>query len=122
MRALVIDDSSSMRAILRQYMRQLDYEVVEACNGQDALKRCEEVRDIDIALVDWNMPVMNGLDFVRAVRARKEFDGVKLMMVTTENDAEHVVTALSAGANEFVMKPFTYEVLEEKMALLNESM
>jgi two-component system chemotaxis response regulator CheY len=122
MRALVIDDSSSMRAILRQYMRQLDYEVVEACNGQDALKRCEEVRDIDIALVDWNMPVMNGLDFVRAVRARKEFDGVKLMMVTTENDAEHVVTALSAGANEFVMKPFTYEVLEEKVALLNESM
>jgi two-component system chemotaxis response regulator CheY len=103
-------------------MRQLDYEVVEACNGQDALKRCEEVRDIDIALVDWNMPVMNGLDFVRAVRARKEFDGVKLMMVTTENDAEHVVTALSAGANEFVMKPFTYEVLEEKVALLNESM
>jgi two-component system chemotaxis response regulator CheY len=121
MRALVIDDSSSMRAILRQYMRQLDYEVVEACNGQDALKRCEEVRDIDIALVDWNMPVMNGLDFVRAVRARKEYDGVKLMMVTTENDAEHIETALSAGANEFVMKPFTYEVLEEKVALLNES-
>jgi two-component system chemotaxis response regulator CheY len=122
MRALVIDDSSSMRAILRQYMRQLDYEVVEACNGQDALKRCEEVPDIDIALVDWNMPVMNGLDFVRAVRAHKEYDGVKLMMVTTENDAEHIETALSAGANEFVMKPFTYEVLEEKMALLNESL
>jgi two-component system chemotaxis response regulator CheY len=122
MRALVIDDSSSMRAILRQYMRQLDYEVVEACNGQDALKRCEEVQDIDIALVDWNMPIMNGLDFVRALRARKEYDGVKLMMVTTENDSEHIQAALSAGANEFVMKPFTYEVLEEKMALLNESM
>jgi two-component system chemotaxis response regulator CheY len=122
MRALVIDDSSSMRAILRQYMQKLDYEVVEACNGQDALKRCEETRDIDIALVDWNMPVMGGLDFVRALRARKEYDGVKLMMVTTENDASHIETALSAGANEFVMKPFTYEVLEEKMALLNDSM
>ena len=120
MRALVIDDSSSMRAILRKYMSKLDYEVVEACNGEDALKRCEETQDIDVALVDWNMPVMNGLDFVRALRARKEYDGVKLMMVTTENDADHIAAALSAGANEFVMKPFTYEVLEEKMALLNE--
>jgi two-component system chemotaxis response regulator CheY len=122
MRALVIDDSSSMRAILRKYMRKLDYEVVEACNGEDALKRCEETQDIDVALVDWNMPVMNGLDFVRALRARKEYDDVKLMMVTTENDVAHIEAALSAGANEFVMKPFTYEVLEEKMALLNEGM
>ncbi len=120
MRALVIDDSSSMRAILRNYMRKLDYEVVEACNGEDALKRCEETQGIDVALVDWNMPVMNGLDFVRALRARKEYDDVKLMMVTTENDVAHIEAALSAGANEFVMKPFTYEVLEEKMALLNE--
>ena len=103
MRALVIDDSSSMRAILQKYMRKLNYEVVEACNGQDALKCCEETRDIDVALVDWNMPVMNGLDFVRALRARKEYDGVKLMMVTTENDAAHIEAALSAGANEFVM-------------------
>ncbi len=122
MRALVVDDSSSMRAILQQYMRKLNYEVVVACNGQDALKRCEETQNIDVALVDWNMPVMNGLDFVRALRARKEYDGVKLMMVTTENDAAHIEAALSAGANEFVMKPFTYEVLEEKIALLNESM
>lgn len=122
MRALIIDDSGAMRSILRQYMRELKYEVVEARDGQEALERCEETPDFDIALVDWNMPVMNGLDFVRTLRARKEYDSMKLMMVTTENDAAHIEAALTAGANEFVMKPFTYEVLEEKMALLNDSM
>ena len=122
MKALVIDDSGAMRSILRQYMRELKYEVVEARDGREALARCEETPDFDLVLVDWNMPVMNGLDFVRALRARKEYDAMKLMMVTTENDAAHVTTALGAGANEFVMKPFTYEVLEEKIALLNDSM
>jgi two-component system chemotaxis response regulator CheY len=122
MRALVIDDSGAMRSILRQYMREMKYEVVEARDGREALKRCEETPHFDIALVDWNMPVMNGLDFVRALRARKEYDSMKLMMVTTENDAAHIESALSAGANEFVMKPFTYEVLAEKMALLNDGL
>jgi two-component system, chemotaxis family, chemotaxis protein CheY len=122
MRALVIDDSGTMRSILRQYMRELKYEVVEARDGREALERCEQTPDFDIALVDWNMPVMNGLEFVRALRAKKEFDSMKLMMVTTENDVAHIEAALSAGANEFVMKPFSYEALEEKMALLNNSM
>lgn len=122
MRALVIDDSGAMRSILRQYMRELHYEVVEARDGREALERCEQTPNFDIALVDWNMPVMNGLEFVQALRARKEYDSMKLMMVTTENDAAHIEKALNAGANEFVMKPFTYEVLEEKMALLNDSM
>jgi len=121
MRALIVDDSSSTRRILGQFMRQMNYEIVEAGNGSEALKRVEEVPDISVALVDWNMPVMNGLEFVRELRARKQYDGVKLMMVTTEHDAEHIEQALLAGANEFVMKPFTFEVLEEKLAiLLNE--
>jgi two-component system chemotaxis response regulator CheY len=111
-----------MRSILRQYMHELDFEVVEAKDGNEALKCCEETPDFDIALVDWNMPGMNGLEFVKALRARKEYDSVKLMMVTTENDSAHVEAALSAGANEFVMKPFTYEVLEEKVALLNDGL
>jgi two-component system chemotaxis response regulator CheY len=111
-----------MRSILRQYMHELHFEVVEAKDGSEALKRCEETPNFDIALVDWNMPVMNGLEFVQALRAKKKFDSVKLMMVTTENDAVHVETALSAGANEFVMKPFTFEVLEDKVALLNDSL
>lgn len=122
MRALVIDDSGAMRSILRQYMSELKYEVVEARDGREALECCEQTPDFDIALVDWNMPVMNGLEFVRSLRAKKEYDAMKLMMVTTENDVAHIEAALSAGANEFVMKPFTYEVLEEKMELLNDSM
>jgi len=120
MRALIIDDSSSMRSILRQYMREMKYDVVEAGNGKEALQKCEETKDFTIALVDWNMPVMNGLDFVRALRARHEFDNVKLMMVTTENDSARITEALSAGANEFMMKPFTYDALEQKIALVVE--
>jgi two-component system chemotaxis response regulator CheY len=122
MRALVIDDSTAMRSILRQYMRELNYEVVEARNGREALECCEETPGFDLALVDWNMPVMNGLEFVRALRSHKEYDSTKLMMVTTENDAEHIHLALGAGVNEFVMKPFTYEVLEEKITLMNDSL
>lgn len=118
MRALIIDDSSSTRKILGQFMRQMNYEIVEAGDGKEALERFEEAPDISVALVDWNMPVMNGLEFVRRLRENSEHDDVKLMMVTTEHDAEHIEQALSAGANEFVMKPFTFEVLEEKLALL----
>ncbi|HEV3038479.1 MAG TPA: response regulator [Candidatus Angelobacter sp.] len=118
MLALVIDDSSTMRSILKRYLRQMNYEVLEAGNGREALQRCQEEQDIDVALVDWNMPVMNGIDFVKKLRSQREHDHVKLMMVTTENDADRIVEALGAGANEFVMKPFTFEILEEKMALL----
>jgi two-component system chemotaxis response regulator CheY len=118
MRALIIDDSSSTRKILGQFMRQMNYEIIEAGDGKEALQRFEEASDITVALVDWNMPVMNGLEFVRRLRENREHDDVKLMMVTTEHDAEHIEQALLAGANEFVMKPFTFEVLEEKLALL----
>lgn len=121
MKALIIDDSGAMRSILRQYMRELNYEVVEARDGREALERCEQTPDLNIALVDWNMPVMNGLEFVQTLRAQTKYNSIKLMMVTTENDSAHIEAALGAGANEFVMKPFTYEVLEEKMALLNGS-
>ena len=120
MRALIIDDSSSMRSILRQYMREMKYDVVEAGNGKEALQKCEETKDFTIVLVDWNMPVMNGLDFIRALRARHEFDNVKLMMVTTENDSARITEALSSGANEFMMKPFTHDALEQKIALVVE--
>jgi two-component system chemotaxis response regulator CheY len=101
-------------------MREMKFDVVEAGNGREALQKCEEHTDFAIALVDWNMPVMNGLDFVRTLRARHEFDNMKLMMVTTENDVLRISEALSAGANEFMMKPFTYDALEQKIALVVE--
>jgi two-component system, chemotaxis family, chemotaxis protein CheY len=121
MRALVIDDSRATRAILRRLLEQLDHEVLEAGEGRQGLAVLEEEAErggIDLALVDWNMPIMDGLQFVQAVRARPEYDQVVLMMVTTEGDADHMVKALDAGANEYAMKPFTASVIEEKLALL----
>ena len=117
MRALIIDDSRAMRSILGRMLRGLDFEVVEAANGREALERLQGLGKVDIARVDWNMPEMNGYEFVRAVRAEHNYDGVLLMMVTTETEMENVVRALAAGANEYVMKPFTPEVILEKLQI-----
>jgi two-component system chemotaxis response regulator CheY len=116
-RALIIDDSKAMRSILGRMLRELDFEVVEAANGREALERLKGLGKVDLALVDWNMPEMNGFDFVRAVRSEHIYDGVLLMMVTTETEMENVVRALAAGANEYVMKPFTKEVILEKLQI-----
>lgn len=116
-RALVIDDSKAMRSILARMLHGLGYEVVEAANGREALERLQIGGKVDLALVDWNMPEMNGLEFVRAVRAEHIHDGILLMMVTTETEMENVVRALAAGANEYVMKPFTQEVILEKLRI-----
>lgn len=117
MRALIIDDSKAMRSILGRMLRGLDFEVVEAANGREALEQLQAVGKFDLALVDWNMPEMNGYEFVRAVRAKQMYDGVLLMMVTTETEMDNVVRALAAGANEYVMKPFTHEVILDKLRL-----
>ena len=117
MRALIIDDSKAMRSILGRMLRGLDFEVIEAANGREALERLKGLGKVDLALVDWNMPEMNGFDFVRAVRSEHIYDGVLLMMVTTETEMENVVRALAAGANEYVMKPFTQEVILEKLQI-----
>jgi len=116
-RALIIDDSKAMRSILARMLRGLEFEVVEAANGREGLERLQTVGKVDLALVDWNMPEMNGFEFVRAVRAEHMYDGVLLMMVTSETEMENVVRALAAGANEYVMKPFTPEVILDKLRL-----
>ena len=117
MRALVIDDSKAMRSILARLLRGLDFEVIEAANGREAIERLGESGKVDLALVDWNMPEMNGLEFIRTVRANQSYRGVLLMMVTTETEMENVARALAAGANEYVMKPFTPEVIMEKLQI-----
>lgn len=117
MRALIIDDSKAMRCLLSRMLRGVGFEVLEAGNGREGLQRLQESGKIDLALVDWNMPEMNGLDFVRTVRAEQTYDGVLLMMVTTETEMKNVVRALAAGANEYVMKPFTHEVILEKLQI-----
>jgi two-component system chemotaxis response regulator CheY len=119
MLAMVIDDSRAMRLILRRIAVQLGYEVAEAANGKEALEFLDSSEEVPtFALIDWNMPVMNGLDFVTAVRADARFRSMTLMMVTTESEQSQIVRALAAGAHEYVIKPFTPDAIEEKLALL----
>src|SRR5436190_20682811 len=98
-----------MRVILGGMLKQLGFEITEASNGQEALDRLSQQGKPDVALVDWNMPVMSGFEFVQAVRRDPAFGDLPLMMVTTETELHQVANALEAGANEYVMKPFTRE-------------
>ena len=118
MRALVIDDSRAMRAILRKILKEIGFEVTEAGHGKEGLERLQQIEAPQLALVDWNMPEMNGLEFVRTVRADPTYDAMRVMMVTPESEVSAVTCALEAGANEYVMKPFTKNVILEKLALL----
>jgi len=118
MRALVIDDSRVMRGILRRFLEQLHFEVGEAAEGSAGLDHLRRSPRPEVVLVDWNMPGLSGLEFVQAVRAQPDLAGVRLMMVTTENEMDRVAQALEAGADEFLMKPFTIEAVREKLELL----
>src|ERR1700743_550354 len=118
-KALIVDDSKTIRMILSRIMREFGYEICEAANGKDGLKVMEsEEATVDLALADWNMPEMNGLEMVKQLRHNPEFASVKVIMVTTETEVDHVVSALDAGANEYVMKPFTKDILREKLELV----
>ena len=119
MKALVIDDSRAMRLILRRIVSDFGFEVAEAGNGLEALDALRGGGDLPVlALVDWNMPEMNGLDFVKAVRAEPDWREISLMMVTTESEHGQIVRALAAGAHEYVIKPFTPDAIADKIALL----
>ena len=118
MHALVVDDSRAMRSILARLMTQLGFEVAQAGDGQEALDQLDAGLRPAVALVDWNMPVMDGLTFIKSVRARDAFRDMSLMMVTTESEHGNIVRALAAGAHEYVIKPFTEDVITEKLALL----
>ncbi len=118
MQALIVDDSRVMRRLLGDVLRQIGFEVSEAVNGHEALEFLERETDPDVVLVDWNMPVMTGIDFVRAVREDDRFENLKLMMVTSETEAKQMQVALDAGANEYVTKPFVKDVIEGKLRLM----
>jgi two-component system, chemotaxis family, chemotaxis protein CheY len=118
-RALVIDDSKAIRIILRKLLGELGFEVVEAADGREALQRLNgPMGPFDLALVDWNMPEMNGLEFVREVRGQGGHEDLTMVMVTTETESGQVVRALAAGANEYIMKPFSRDVLLDKLSML----
>jgi two-component system chemotaxis response regulator CheY len=118
MRALVVDDSKAMRSILRMILKQAGFEVMEAQDGQKGLRILEEKGPPELALLDWNMPLMNGFELLRAVRSEHKFDGMRIMMVTTETEKSEVLRALREGADEYVMKPFTPEVVIDKLRML----
>lgn len=118
MHALIVDDSTTMRLILKAHLKKLGFEVTEAINGRDALDRLKTMVTADLVMVDWNMPEMDGLEFVRAVRTDAGYAALPLMMVTTNTDREHVAEALAAGANEYLMKPFTGDMIREKLEIL----
>ena len=118
MLALVIDDSRAMRMILKRILVSSGFEVIEAGDGQQALDAVAAGPVPELALIDWNMPVMNGLEFIRAVRKDPSHADMTLVMVTTESEHSQVVRALAAGAHEYVFKPFTPEALLGKLSML----
>ncbi len=120
MKALVVDDSKSMRNIVKAGLKKMDAfgEIKEAVNGVDALEKIENEGPFDLVLLDWYMPEMEGYDCLVEIRKRPEWNDTKVMMVTTENQQENVIKAVMAGANEYLMKPFTPEMLEEKVKMV----
>lgn len=120
MRAIVVDDSRAMRTILRKMLTEIGFsEVLEAEHGRAALAALGEAGEPPaLALVDWNMPEMNGLELIEAMRAERRFDRTRLMMVTSETNPRHVYDALKAGVDEYAMKPITREVIEDKLCLM----
>ena len=119
MRAIIIDDSRAMRLLLRRTVAKVGFEAVEAADGQQALELLAEMPTVpQLALVVWNMPNMNGLEFVTTARADPRLRDMALIMVTTESEQSQIVRALAAGAHEYVIKPFTADALRDKLALL----
>jgi two-component system chemotaxis response regulator CheY len=118
-RALVVDDSRAMRMILSRTLAESGFEVVQAANGREALEiMVREGPSIGLVLLDWNMPGITGIEVVEKLRSQSAFNGVRLVMVTTETEIEQMARALEAGADEYVMKPFTREAVEDKLRLI----
>ncbi len=114
MKFLVVDDSATMRRIVINSLKRIGYDdFVEAVDGAEALNSLDP--SVDFVITDWNMPNMGGLDFVRALRERDDVNQVPVLMVTTRSVREDIMRAAEAGANNYVVKPFTPQVLKEKI-------
>ena len=114
---LIVDDSRVIRKVSRHILETLGFHVEEAENGQEGLDKCAEGMP-DVVLLDWNMPVMTGIEFIPRLRQRDGGDKPKVVFCTTENDVAHIREAISAGADEYVMKPFDHETLQIKLQLV----
>ena len=110
---LVVDDSSVIRKVARRILEGLDFQISEAENGEEVIEACRQ-QIPDAILLDWNMPKMDGYEFLRALRRLPGGDRPKVVFCTTENDVAHIARALHAGANEYIMKPFDKDIVEAK--------
>jgi two-component system chemotaxis response regulator CheY len=115
---LVVDDSKVIRKVARHILEALHFNVEEAGDGREALDRCEAGNLPDVILLDWNMPVMSGMEFLRSLGAAGMPNRPKVVFCTTENDVAHIRAAIDAGADEYMMKPFDRETLESKLQLV----
>lgn len=119
MRALIIDDSRPIRRIESDILKELGFETTDASNGKEGLERLAASPALpDVVLVDWNMPEMDGLQFITAVRSDERYSGMPVLMVTTETETDRMLRALSAGADEYLMKPFQKEGLVDKLRIV----
>ncbi len=119
MKLLIVDDSSTMRKIIKNTLQRLGYDdILEAEHGLQAWELLDSIEDIKVLITDWNMPEMNGLDLVKKMRANSRFTDIPIIMVTTEGGKAEVITALKAGANNYIVKPFTPQVLKEKLEVV----
>ena len=112
---LVVDDSSVIRKVARRILEDMSFSVEEAADGQEALEKCRAAMP-DSIFLDWNMPVMDGLEFLKALRAEEGGTEPKVVFCTTENDMAHIARGIEAGANEYIMKPFDADIIESKFS------
>ncbi len=112
---LIVDDSKVIRMVARKIMEELEFETGEAADGQQAVDACK-AKMPDAILLDWNMPVMDGIEFLRQLRELPGGDKPVVVFCTTENDVEHIQQAIAAGADEYIMKPFDSEIIQAKFA------
>lgn len=117
-RALVVDDSRAQRMMLKRLLVAAGFEVAEAGHGLDALDRLGESGPVELMLVDWNMPQMDGLELIKAVRSQLDFERIVVVMVTSENEPTQIARALMAGADEYALKPLTADGLTQKLQLV----
>ena len=119
LKLLVVDDSSTMRRIIKNTLQRLGYEdILEAEHGVEAWQIMDSTEGIQVLITDWNMPEMNGLELVKKVRADERYTSIPIIMVTTEGGKAEVITALKAGVNNYIVKPFTPQVLKEKLEVV----
>jgi two-component system, chemotaxis family, chemotaxis protein CheY len=110
---LIVDDSNIIRKVARRILESLEFQILEAEDGEQAFEVCQQQLP-DAILLDWNMPKMDGYDFLRALRSLPGGERPKVVFCTTENDVAHIARALQAGANEYIMKPFDKDIVQEK--------